>query len=304
MLQSAHLMVLASGMLLALAAQAGEPKTWQTEMMTIEANHVRIRAGYYQESATVPFRGNVLYLEGLGDSMLNHAPLFDRLSDEGYRVVAFDYAGQGGSEGTMNDTRILNFNPLSSALTIAGIADLVWSRFARDPAEFPRKAVIGWSTGGLAAYGMAADARADAVVLIAPGLVPRKIVGKAGFITLDTLTSAVYGKSDYNPHLDPIQPKTPLLVPLFAANILASSEVLRLRKVPAKVPGLVFFGGDDRYVLTHDGLLTTGSLETVRRRAPHFAIQEYPKARHEVHNEVPAIQLDLIERTVQFLNSP
>lgn len=57
----------------------------------------KIRMGYYPEQGV--FKGNILYYEGLGDSMLNHAPLFEKLSQNGYRVIAFDYMGQGGSSG-------------------------------------------------------------------------------------------------------------------------------------------------------------------------------------------------------------
>ena len=57
----------------------------------------QIRAGFLKESDSKPFLGNVIFFEGLGDSMLNHRPLFDKLTNEGFRVIAFDYMGQGGS---------------------------------------------------------------------------------------------------------------------------------------------------------------------------------------------------------------
>ena len=148
---------------------------------------VEIRAGYLPHKGE--FKGNILYFQGLGDSMLNHDPLFIKLSREGFRVIAFDYMGQGGSSGSMNKTRI-QFIPW--------IGERIWNRFAYRKNEFQEKTVIGWSTGGLAAYLAATESKADKVILIAPGLAPRKIVGEGIFnripneITLRTLTTDVY----------------------------------------------------------------------------------------------------------------
>src|SRR6185312_33467 len=64
--------------------------------------NVQLREGVSYE--TGPLKACVLYLEGLGDSIMNHRPLFSNLNQNGYRVIAFDYMGQGGSQGSMNLT--------------------------------------------------------------------------------------------------------------------------------------------------------------------------------------------------------
>lgn len=163
---------------------------WTGHRWTVQA---WIRNGYLEANPSVPFKGNVIYYEGLGDSMLNHMPLFRLLTDAGYRVIAFDYMGQGGSTGSMNDTRIT---------TIGAIGRVIWNRQARDLANFPKHTIIGWSTGGLAAYSEASmRTDVDKVVLIAPGLVPNMLVGEQhplrgqiDLITLSTLTKGRHTK--------------------------------------------------------------------------------------------------------------
>ena len=84
---------------------------WTGESWSVTA---KIRSGYLAENPNVTFRGNIIYYEGLGDSMMNHMPLFQTLTQAGYRVIAFDYMGQGGSKGSMNDTRIYQIAKLFS----------------------------------------------------------------------------------------------------------------------------------------------------------------------------------------------
>ncbi|NNN05558.1 MAG: alpha/beta fold hydrolase [Elusimicrobia bacterium] len=256
---------------------------------------VDIRAGYYEEAVGVPFRGNILYLEGLGDSMLNHEPLFSALSQAGWRVIAFDYMGQGGSGGTMNHTRILD--PLFPSLQISKLADAVWSRYVRnDSLAGNQKIVLGWSTGGLAAYEMAHRGAADAVVLIAPGIVPKLIVGDRLKITESSLTRAVYARGD-DPHVDAIRPDSPVEVPLFAANLLFTAELARHWKMSSGVRGLVLLSGpSDTYV---DGAKTRAILSA---NAPRFDVVVYPDALHEIDNEVPAIREALTAQVLRFLD--
>ena len=94
---------------------------------------IKLRAGYLQESKAP--KGNILYLEGLADSMFNHEQLFTALMKEGYRVIAFDYPGQGGpgprqggSQGNMNDTRIVEdrVNIGFREILIWQMANAVW----------------------------------------------------------------------------------------------------------------------------------------------------------------------------------
>lgn len=275
---------------------------------------VKLRAGYYRETATLPFKGCVLYLEGLGDSMLNHADLFTALSESGYRVIAFDYMGQGGSEGSMNHTRIID--SYFPALQISSIAEKVWSKYApvRDPisgndCSQSKKMIIGWSTGGLAAYEMANRGWADAVVLINPGIAPNKFVGEAAehpellltgapVITERTLTR-LNPNSPYNPHIDPIKPNTPVKVPLFAANLIHSAQLSQNWIIKPSVKGLLLASG------TEDTYVDNGAaIQIIRGNAPHFIIAQFSGGPlHELDNEVPQLATLVHANTINFLNS-
>lgn len=271
--------------------------TWHVDFIEwkirkLVSKTVSIRAGYFKENDEVPFKGNILYLEGLGDSMLNHDPYFKVLSDEGYRVVAFDYMGQGGSQGSMNDTRLYD---KSDSQSISVLAKSVYQKFKRDDGD-QKVRLIGWSTGGLAAYMLAAEGWADQVVLIAPGLAPKLIVGDKLKITMSTLTSATFGDSK-DPHVDIIKPNSPLKVPFFATNLIATALSSSKMKIDPSVKGLVFTGGDDRYVFHK----RTSRL--INKNASHFDLFHYPDAKHEIHNEVKTTRLDVYSKTVEFFNS-
>lgn len=265
------------------------PKPWVCEELKYYGDE-SIRAGYWPEKGA--FKGNVLYLQGLGDSMMNHAPLFQKLSDAGFRVIAFDYMGQGGSTGKMNNTRIFN---------IVELGNIAWKRFGRSLKVYPEKTVIGWSTGGLAAYMMAAHKLADRVVLIAPGIAPRTIVGNGlgGFpineITMDSLTSARFSPSS-DPHLDPIKPNSPLKVPLFAVNLLQTAAEARQTYISSKVKGFVLISGkEDTYVNA------AKTVRVLKKNAPHFKVKTYAGARHEIDNERPSISVPAHKNILNFL---
>jgi alpha-beta hydrolase superfamily lysophospholipase len=266
---------------------------------------VKLRTGILNEAKESEFKGCVLYLEGLADSIRNHDALFSALSEAGFKVIGFDYMGQGGSEGSMNHTRIVD--PVLPGLQIGSQAKAVWNNFAGECGQ-SKKNVIGWSTGGLAAYALAHDGWADNVVLIAPGIHPNKMVGEAAksplllasfrqVITKRTLTSDHYDKKP-DPHVDPIKPVSPALVPLFASNLLAAALVSHQWKIPAEVNGYVFLSGkNDTYVDSE------ATKNTLANKAPHFAIKEYDQALHEIDNEVPSVSQDMIARAVSFFET-
>ena len=270
------------------------PAPWVCESIAVQGMTTAIRAGYL-EAESQTFLGNVIYFEGLGDSMLNHFPLFQKLTRAGFRVIAFDYPGQGGSAGSMNQTSI----PL-----IEKIGAIVWRREARDLDRFPEKRIIGWSTGGLAAYAVAAKRQASQVVLIAPGIAPRPIVGGGlrswppNEITLETLTTDRYSATEPNPHLDPIRPNTPIKALSFSVRLLTTAHRSQSWKIDPGIQGFVLLSGeDDTYVNSEK------TRKVLAKNAAHFKVKEYPGALHEIDNERPEIREGAHQDILRFLTS-
>lgn len=285
-----------AGLSLSFAAIAC-PTPWQCQNTKIKINShsVSIRNGFLAENSSVPFRGNVIYYQGLGDSMLNHMPLFKKLTNEGFRVIAFDYMGQGGSSGSMNDTRIHE---------IGKLGDIIWRKHARNLKQFPHKNIIGWSTGGLAAYVEGINnPQVKKVALIAPGIAPNKIVGeqdpchlKFNQITLESLTSQTYAPGIKNPHLEGIKPKSPLNVPLFSIDLLTTAAKYAKKSVPTRLAGLVLLSGDeDTYV---DAAKTR---RIINEKAHHFEMKQYPHTLHEIDNEREPAQTSAHQDIIDFL---
>ncbi|MGZ3696627.1 MAG: alpha/beta hydrolase [Bdellovibrionota bacterium] len=249
-----------------------------------------IRTGYIDAYSGVSFKGNILYFEGLGDSMLNHRPLFESLTKAGFRVIAFDYMGQGGSTGNMNDTRIED---------ILRIGEIAWQRDARDTIHFPKRTILGWSTGGLAAYVAAFRSAADQVILIAPGIAPNWFVGeqhplklKFDVITLATLTTRKASSAIPDPHLDPIKPESPTDAMDFALDLQKTAYEARQSKIPRDIRGMVLLSGTmDTYVDTNK------TRQVLSKNARQFRINQYDGALHEVDNEVSEIS-DRVKRDI------
>lgn len=299
------------------ASQEVSRSPWFTENLTYNIKNplfddVQLRAGYYVE--TVPLKGCVMYLEGLADSVANQTPLFAHLSRNGYRVIFFDYMGQGGSEGSMNNSRIVD--PANTSLQISTQAKLVWDKYANMKDEIngqscagSKKVVMGWSTGGLAAYTLVHEGWAEAVALVAPGIHVNAFIGEAATqkslmlnknaqtITVRTLTRNTFANT-FDPHVDPIKPITPTAIPLFAMNLKASSLLAQHWKVPATIPGIVFLSGtEDTYVDRN------ATAKTLAKNAPHFQQVKYDGALHELQNEMPEVSADLYARLVGFLDA-
>lgn len=290
---------------LTLAAQAHSSdwnlKTLEHEIkLPEESKFVKIRTGHMKANPNVKFKGNVLYLEGLGDSMMNHAPLFTTLTDAGYRVIAFDYMGQGGSEGSMNYTRVLS--KTLPDLQISAIAEQVWEMHKKK-SKRNKKSVIGWSTGGLAAYEMAVRKWAHAVVLLAPGVCPNMTVGEGilswppNKISLRTLTTAApYRNKDEDPHVDPIRPVSAVKAPYFAYNLLdVAGDALSWESKSSNVKGLVMLSGDN------DNYVDSSCAKEVFVAQTNFEILQYDEALHEIDNEKEPIRKRMQADILNFL---
>jgi pimeloyl-ACP methyl ester carboxylesterase len=304
---------------------------WKTTCITVGG--IKLRAGHFPSKIEPP-KANVLYLEGLADSMYNHDRLVNTLSKAGYRVIAFDYPGQGGSEGSMDQTRITQKesswtsiqkmfegdhkkNTLfaqfkgelstdkpgdSQTLLISDMADEIWEAIKNDNdnkigSTEQINAVIGWSTGGLAAYEMVYKKKKEikAVVLIAPGTDTKLVT--------EIKTATLNGNTDFK-HLDGIRPDSPVKVPQFAINLLASGHASQHWKVDHDVKGLVLLSDPQK-----DSYVDSEKVEsTLKRNAPDFEFVKYSGAAHEIDNESDEHRTDsegvmLEVRVVTFLDA-
>ena len=304
-------------------------KQWKTECISVDG--IKLRAGYFPSKTDKP-KANVLYLEGLADSMFNHDKLVNTLSEAGYRIIAFDYPGQGGSEGSMNQTRITepslgwgstriwfkndhkdknSFKQFMDGLSehkqessrtpllISHMADEVWKKIKSDnkiDSEEQINAVMGWSTGGLAAYYMAHKKKEgiEAVVLIAPGTNTKPVIK----IETETLN----GNNEFE-HVDKIRPDSPLKIPGFTMNLLVSGHASQDWKVEHDVKGLVLLSDPQK-----DSYVDSEKVEsTLRRNACHFEFVNYECAAHEIDNETDKHRTEegvkLEDRVVKFLDT-
>ena len=301
-----------------------------TEMIDYTPLNLKIRAGYSMEKDEL--NGCVIYLQGLGDSIRNHRPYFKFLNTAGYRIIYFDYMGQGGSEGDMSDTTIQVQLPINATKEmrrkyavdkyrdIPEMADFVWSKYQSvtnhrgQNCLQSKKLVIGWSTGGLAAYRMAHEHRADAVILLAPGIHPKLMVGAAaGFsnwikiFSNDIITEKSLTRNNFehelNPHLDPIKPTSPLQVKRFAGNLIGVARdaqqwiIKDTINPPHHVEGLVFLSGAEDTYVDRDK-----TIETLEKNAKDFKYFSYDGALHELDNELPKVSDDIYQKSVEFLN--
>jgi len=306
----------------------------QWKIHSVSVGGIKLRAGVFPSNKDIPLKANVLYLEGLADSMFNHNQLINTLSKAGYQVIAFDYPGQGGSEGNMNQTRITenqlsydsihdlfkkdqfennDFDELmntlkehklesSSSYLIKDLADKIWTEIKTANNIDSKKLLdvaIGWSTGGIAAYDMAKDQKKGikAVVLIAPATNPNTIP------VIKIKTETLNGNINFK-HLDNIRPDSPGKVPNFTLNLLASGLASQNWEVANDVKGLVLLSDqeNDKYVDSKKVELT------LKKNASHFKCINYKGAAHEIDNETKEHRTDkqgeLLENSVvQFLDN-
>lgn len=241
-----------------------------------EMKYITVRAGMIRENPNVEFRGNVLYLQGFGDSMLNHDKLFRRLSNEGFRVISFDYMGQGGSQGKMNDSLIGE---------IVKMGDIVYDVFARDRHVKRKRIYMGWSTGALAAYAQASENKLGAAILISPYFVTRINMSAAG------------AKHDIPEPYEKPKVASPMMTPKFTSNLFYKGIKVSKLKVDARTPGLVLVAGEK------DPWVSAAKTNLIMlENASHFLVYYYEHALHGIHNESSlAIRQQSHDTIVNFL---
>lgn len=97
----------------------------------------------------------IVYFYGNAEQLSSGVDLFRKMAEAGYGLVAIDYRGYGGSEGT----------PTESGLIVDGHAAL---KFAADRYGADRLVVWGYSLGSGVAVALASQQKVRAVVLEAP----------------------------------------------------------------------------------------------------------------------------------------
>lgn len=226
-----------------------------------------------------PIRGDVMYVHGLGDNVLNHDPLFQVWLDLGYRVIAMDLPSHG--ETTGYSLNCCNFEMLGNFI-------LEIDRRMKPDGDPTRPMVLaGWSTGGLVALRMVQRKlfekhfrQPSALQLFAPGIGVRLKVGNWwGGITDDTLT-----RNPNPPHHGQAKPGSPYPVLPFAMRMVWESKLAQWGDLPAHLPTQVFLGGDDtdRYVRNDIG--RRWSNRQIDASKSVWVIQ-YEGAFHELDNE-------------------
>lgn len=203
-----------------------------------------------EEPQTIPPRADILFLTGFSDRADNHAPLFSSLADEGFRLISFDYPSHG-------ETVCWSLNS-HSMVSLEGLAQIV---LKSEELQSNRPLyLVGWSTGGLLAYRMLQRnslnwRQVQGAVLLAPGLSVYPIPGELGVVKEESLLS-----NPNPPHMGPISPSSPLLYPLFGADLMATSVLARFEPVP-ETPILIILGDDedDVYANTKNKILVQAS---------------------------------------------
>jgi alpha-beta hydrolase superfamily lysophospholipase len=228
--------------------------------------------------------------------MLNHGPLFKSWTDNGFRVVSFDFPSHGESIGdSIND-----FDPASGPiLGLAKLAFAVEQKYRRDPSR--PLLIAGWSTGGLLAIRMAQGLGSynghrdiSALILLAPGVFVRPIVGENGTVTLKTLTQDTFA-----PHIGKITPNRPAFEVTFAIDLLVNGRIASQQEFP-NVPTLVVLGDEelDRYIFSKKTKTWTSELKANGR---FISAIECPGALHELDNEGNGIGVEVRREVLKFV---
>jgi alpha-beta hydrolase superfamily lysophospholipase len=232
--------------------------------------------------------------------------LFNKLRQQGYRIVGFDYLGQGGSEGSLNN---------SSVGDITQAAQMVWDYYAKtkDPVFHrscadSKKRVIGWSLGGLVGYYLAQLKWSDTSVLINPLLAPKDPAGESegtrfpwfasSEVSHRTLTRNKFDRYT-DPHLDPIKPKSYKDAWLFIQDMKIAAAGARNGRIDGTKQRILFLFSDlfDKYA---DNQESRRVIEANVK--PFFRTQSFAEAFHELDNELPEVSEPVHQYTIDFFD--
>lgn len=237
-------------------------------------------------------KADMLFFIGFGDRADNHGPLFKLMSEQGIRVISFDYPTHGESRCSHLDHE-----------TFTSLSDMGQEIEEKTREDLNRPLFVsGWSTGGLLAIRMMqnnflAERFVQGLVLIAPGVSVYNFVGGDGIIRERTLL-----QNPTPPHFGPPKPVSPFLTPIFAANLKFNSALGRKDHLPGHIPTLVLVAGEklDKYVKTP---VLKEWIKKERVSKKNLTAFQCENSMHEMDNEIGTIGPTVRNLIKDFVNN-
>ncbi|TMJ19572.1 MAG: alpha/beta hydrolase [Alphaproteobacteria bacterium] len=265
-------------------------------------------------------RGSLIFAGGRGDFIEKYLEAFAHWHDRGWNVTAFDWRGQGGSQG--DGYRFDSFDALIDDCA-ALIAD--WRGGTAGP-----HVAIGHSMGGhlLLRTLVEAQPALDAAVLVAP-MIGVNSAPLPGWLAPDVAeTMALCGfrnipmwkappalqvpggqrqrilTGSRERYEDELwwwrqEPEWELGAPTWgwmrAAFRSAASAFTAERLAAVRLPILILAAGKDR-------LVSNGEISRAAALLPDARLEEFPKAAHEILREADAVRNDALARIDAFLD--
>jgi lysophospholipase len=268
-----------------------------------------------------PARGSLLFAGGRGDFIEKYLEVQDHWFSRGWNVTAFDWRGQGGSQGTKVPSGPDSFDRMVDDLE-ALIAD--WRAGSPGP-----HVVIGHSMGGHVLLRTLAERRPklDAAVLVAPMLMINSapLPSFASAWTASLMTAFGWGRqgawqqpssppppgslrqgiltSCAERYADELwwwerEPDYNLGAPSWAWLQAAYASCAKLdADALARVTIPLLLLGTDR-----DRLVSAGAIRRAASIIPGAELLMFPDARHELLRESDAVRLATLERIDSFLD--
>ena len=269
----------------------------------------------------VPARGSLLFANGRGDFIEKYLEAYHHWHRAGWHVTAFDWRGQGHSQGDRRKWRLRSFRPMVSDLA-ALIAD--WR--VDHPAPH---AAVGHSMGGHLLLRTLVDRHPalDAAVLVAPMVRVTRAPLPERFAPLLAELACLAGRGDrpvWKVDPDAIGPGSRRARYLTSCPDRYADEAwwwqqdpgLRMGGVTwawlraafrsgaafapeklARVDLPVLLIGTDR-----DRLVSPEAIRTAAAGLPRAELHMYPDAAHEILREADPVRLDALARIDAFLD--
>ncbi|MCB0417063.1 MAG: hypothetical protein H6617_02160 [Bdellovibrionaceae bacterium] len=188
---------------------------------------------------------HVIYSHGFADHRKGNPGLYQTFaSDALARTTVPELPFHGDSRGSWAQ-RLMPLKTVDHFSHLADQTQRVLDALAEEDAALRHVKVIrsGWSTGGLLAlYELVHEGHRElaqnysAAILYAPGLSVKPVLWVTPQSLVDDPSTLIY----------PPVPRSPLLRPYFAANLVATSLYVQSQQYPITVPTLVVLADDDK----------------------------------------------------------